>query len=48
MNLIGNITVEMSYFYIACFATLVGGYYYRVYLSANSKEIALVGGKVSH
>ncbi len=25
---------------IACFATLVGGYYYRVYLSANSKEIA--------
>ena len=25
---------------IACFATLVGGYYYRVYMSANSKEIA--------
>ena len=23
MNLIGNITVEMSYFYIACFATLL-------------------------
>ena len=25
---------------IACFATLVGGYYYRVYYSANNREIA--------